>query len=114
MAELTAQKIVQAGLEPTYASATAGGDTLVNTGIQFFHVKNGSGVSITASVIPVVTTIIDPLLGALTKETALLVLAAGTSGFLGPFEVDAFNSPMGTIELEYTAATSVTVAALYS
>jgi hypothetical protein len=115
MAELIAQKIVQAGLEPTYASATAGGDTLVNTGIQFFHVKNGSGVSITASVIPVVTTIIDPLLGALTKETALLVLAAGTSGFLGPFEVDAFNSTAGTVSITYSPAiTSVSLAGLYT
>jgi|TARA_R100000935_G_scaffold11352_1_gene22851 hypothetical protein len=113
MAQLTAQKIVQAGLKPAYAAATAAGDTLINTGIQFFHVKNGSGVSVTASVTPVVTTYLDVDLGLLVKETAKLVLAAGTSGFLGPFEVDAFNSPTGTIELEYTAATTVTVAALY-
>tara|TARA_R110000796_G_scaffold93998_1_gene198713 strand:- start:2931 stop:3275 length:345 start_codon:yes stop_codon:yes gene_type:complete len=113
MATLVAQKITQAGLKPVYATATAAGDLLVNTGIQYFHVKNGSGVSVTASVIPVVTLVTDPLLGVLVKETATLILAAGEEGFLGPFENDAFNSPTGTIELEYTAVTSVTVAALY-
>ena len=113
MATIIAQKITQAGLKPTYVAATAAGDLLTNTGIQYFHVKNGSGVSVTASVIPVITTVIDPLLGVLIKETATLVLGAGEDGFLGPFEVDAFNSPAGTIELEYTAVTTVTVAALY-
>tara|TARA_R110000764_G_scaffold10226_1_gene31560 strand:+ start:4022 stop:4366 length:345 start_codon:yes stop_codon:yes gene_type:complete len=113
MATLIAQKITQAGLKPTYAAATATGDLLANTGIQYFHVKNGSGVSITASVVPVTTTFVSPLLGVLVKETATLILAAGEDGFLGPFEVDAFNSSTGTIEIDYTAAASVTLAALY-
>ena len=113
MATLIAQQIIQAGLTPTYTTATAAGDLLSNTGIQFFHVKNESGISVTASVTPVVTTYIDPSLGTLIKETATLVLATGESGFLGPFEVGAFNDPMGTIEIEYTTVTSVTVAALY-
>jgi hypothetical protein len=102
MALLTAQQISQSGLIPVYSAADAAGDTLVNTGIQYFHVKNGSGVSVTATVIPVVTTVKDPLLGELTKENAKLVLPAGAEGFLGPYEIDAFNSP-----------TSVTIAALY-
>lgn len=113
MALLTAQKIIQAGLKPTYTSALAAGNILVNTGIQFFHVKNDSAVTVTASVTPVVTKYIDPELGLLVKETASLQLEAKTNGFLGPFEVDAFNSPAGQITLEYTAATDVTVAALY-
>jgi hypothetical protein len=113
MATLVAQKITQAGLKPVYASASADGDLLTNTGIQYFHIKNGSGGSVTASVVPVVTTVIDPLLGTLTKETASLILAAGEEGFLGPFEVDAFNSAAGTLEIDYTAVTTVTVAALY-
>tara|TARA_R110000803_G_scaffold110310_1_gene178691 strand:+ start:23 stop:367 length:345 start_codon:yes stop_codon:yes gene_type:complete len=113
MATLTAQKITQAGLTPTYASAAVAGDLVLNTGIQYFHVKNGSGVSVTSSVTPVVSTVVDPLLGTLVKEIATLVLAAGEEGFLGPFETAAFNSTTGTIEIEYTAVTSVTVAALY-
>jgi hypothetical protein len=113
MATIVAQKILQSGLIPTYSAASVGGDKLVNTGIQYFHVKNGSGVTITANVVPVVTIFIDPVLGKLIKQTASLVLPAGQSGFLGPFETGAFNDTMGLITITCTATTSVTLAALY-
>ena len=113
MATITAQKITQAGLIPVYAASAAAGDKVLNTGIEYFHVKNASSASVTSTVTPVITTVVDPLLGTLVKETATLVLAAGKEGFLGPFETEAFNSTLGTIEIEYTAVASITVAALY-
>ena len=113
MAILAAQQITQTGLKPVYTAATLAGDIIINTGIQYFHVKNGSGVSVTLSVIPVVTTVIDPLLGVLVKETASLTLAAGEAGFLGPFETNAFNNASGQLTINYTSVTTVTVAALY-
>ena len=39
------------------------GDTLVNKGVEFFYIKNTGVSTITASVTPVVTTVVDPLLG---------------------------------------------------
>jgi hypothetical protein len=113
MATIVAQKILQSGLIPTYSAASAGGDKLINTGIQYFHVKNASGATITASVVPVVTVYIDPVLGRLVKETATLTLPAGQSGFLGPFETGAFNDTQGYITITCSATPSVTVAALY-
>ena len=113
MATIVAQKILQSGLIPTYSAASAGGDKLANTGVQYFHVKNASGVTITANVVPVVTVYIYPVLGKLVKETASLVLTAGQSGFLGPFETGAFNDTQGFITITCTAITSVTLAALY-
>tara|TARA_B110000908_G_C10193550_1_gene421720 strand:- start:722 stop:1066 length:345 start_codon:yes stop_codon:yes gene_type:complete len=113
MATLIAQKISQAGLEPTYVTPEAAGDLLVNTAIQFFHVQNDSAASIVATVVPVVTTVVDPLLGILVKENAVLSLAAGEEGFLGPFEIDAFNDASGTIKITCSATASINLAALY-
>ena len=113
MALLTAQKIVQTGLVATYAAASSGGDTLVNTGIQFFHVKNASAATVTGTVTPVISTVVDPLLGNLTKNSAIIKLEAGAEGFLGPFETDAFNSPSGQIAFIFPVITGVTIAALY-
>jgi hypothetical protein len=113
MAILTAQQISQAGLKPTTVTPATGGDTLANTAIQFFHVANGGGVAITATVVPVVTTVVDPLLGTLKKENAVLSLAAGEEGFLGPFEVDAFNDVNGNITITCSATESVKLSALY-
>ncbi len=113
MATIVAQKILQSGLIPTYSAASAGGDKLLNTGIQYFHVKNDSGVTITASVVPVVTVYIDPVLGKLIKQTATLTLDAGESGFVGPFETGAFNDTQGFITITCSATPSVSIAALY-
>lgn len=113
MATLTAQKITEAGLVPTYTNADAAGDKIANTGKEFFHVKNGSGSSITATVVPVITTVIDPVLGTLKKENAVLTLAASEEGFLGPFEVGAFNDSSGNLTITCSAAASVTLAALH-
>jgi len=113
MATLTAQQITQAGLEPTTVTPAVAGDKLANTAIQFFHVVNGGGVAMTATVIPVVTTVIDPTLGVLKKENAVLSLAAGEEGFLGPFEVDAFNDVNGNITITCSAQTSIKLSALY-
>jgi hypothetical protein len=113
MATLTAQQITQAGLEPTTVTPAVAGDKLANTAIQFFHVVNGVGVAMTDTVIPVVTTVIDPTLGVLKKENAVLSLAAGEEGFLGPFEVDAFNDVDGNITITCSAQTSVKLSALY-
>jgi hypothetical protein len=114
MAIIVAQKILQSGLIPTYSAASVGGDKLINTGVQYFHVKNDSGVTITASVVPVVTVFIDPVLGRLIKQTATLTLTAGQSGFVGPFETGAFNDEQGYITITCTATTSVGIAALYT
>jgi len=113
MAILTAQQITQTGLEPTTVVPAVGGDKLVNTAKQFFHVVNDGGVAMTATVVPIVTTVVDPLLGTLKKENAVLSLAAGEEGFLGPFEVDAFNDVDGNITITCSAQTSVKLSALF-
>ena len=42
MATLSAQAVVEAGLEASYSAAAAGGDEWANTGSEFIHVKNGA------------------------------------------------------------------------
>lgn len=113
MATIVAQRILQSGLVPDYSPASAGGDKLLNTGIQYFYVKNDSVATITASVVPVVTVFIDPVLGKLVKLTATLTLDAGESGFVGPFETGAFNDTQGFITITCSATPSVSIAALY-
>ena len=65
------------------------------------------------TVVPVVTTVVDPQLGTLKKENAVLSLAAGEQGFLGPFETAAFNDTDGNIKITCSATASVKLAALY-
>ena len=57
--------------------------------------------------------IANPWVGTLKKENAVLSLAAGEEGFLGPFEVDAFNDVNGNITITCSAQTSIKLSALY-
>ena len=113
MAQLTAQQITQAGLEPVYVTPTVTeGDKVANTGKQFFHVQNDSGSAITATVVPEITTVVDPLLGTLKKKCSLKS-SCGEEGFLGPFETKAFNDSSGNIKITCSAVSSVKLAALF-
>ena len=113
MALLVAQQITQSGLEPVYITPSASGDQVANTGVQFFHVQNDSGGAITATVVPEISTVIDPSLGKLVKENAVLNLAAGEEGFLGPFETKAFNDTTGNVTITCSAQSSIKLAALF-
>lgn len=109
MAVLTVQSIVEAGLEATYSAAAALGDSYANTGKEFVHVKNGSGVSVTVTCDAAVPSVTVAGYGALTKAGVSVAIPAGENRFIGPLGTVAFGA---TPLIEYSAATSVTVAAM--
>jgi hypothetical protein len=92
------------GSVPTWAAASAGGDTL-RAGSGILLVRNGGGAGITVSI---------PLPGttrfgqALPDPTALSI-AAGAIGVIGPFESDLADPADNLVDVTYSAVTSVTV-----
>lgn len=111
MATLTVQSITESGLEATYASADAGGDTFANdtTNRIFIHVKNGDASDHTVTVTPATASKEVAGFGTMTKATVAVVVTAGEERFIGPFPRGAFgNNPAIT----YDAVTSVTIAAV--
>ena len=92
MATLTPQKIIDLGTVETLASATAGGDEFVNSGVEFIHIQNGHAsntyvVTITAQV----TNIHHQQFGTVTKSNVTKSVAAGQDAYIGPFKQSAFN-----------------------
>lgn len=114
MAALSIQTISESGLEATYASASAGGDTFVNDTSQrtFLHVKNGGGSDITVTVTSQHTTTRAPGFGVVAKANLSITVTAGEERMIGPFPPAAFNNASGAVAVGYSAVTSVTVAAL--
>lgn len=108
MAELTVQNIALTGLNPSYAAAAAGGDTFDNDGSTFFHIKNGSGGSVTVTLTTAGT---YPKQGIALADQQVAV-PAGEERMIGPFDKGAFNDSNGEISVSYSSATSVTVAAI--
>jgi hypothetical protein len=106
MAVLTVQTIVKAGITPSYVAAAGGGDTFVNDGETFFHVKNGDASSIT-----VTFDAVGKLEGFAIADLAVTV-AATSEEMVGPFPRGIFNSGATGVGVSYSAVTSVTVAAI--
>jgi hypothetical protein len=106
MAKLTVQKQSLDGLNPTLAAADAAGDTFPNDGKTYFEVKNGSAgaVTITANSVQACNFGFD--------HDVAVSIAAGGAVRLGPFPTNRFNDTNGEVSVTYSAATSVTVAAV--
>lgn len=103
MAVLTAQAISRTGLEATYDSAAAGGDSFVNTGVEFIHIKNGSGGDITVTAATTVT------VDSLAVADLAVVITAGEERMIGPFPCRWYGTSVG---LTYSGVTSLTLAVL--
>lgn len=107
MATLATQVVALAGLNPTYAAATSGGDKCEVGDRNFLHVKNGSASSVTVTL-----TATASVRGQTVSNVTVAVPASGER-MIGPLSADLLqNASDGLCAIGYSAATSVTVAAL--
>ena len=111
MATLTAQDIVETGLNATYDAAAAGGDTFQNTSNSriFLHVKNGDVGSHTVTVAAVASTYNLPGIGLLGKSDISVAVPASGERFIGPLPLSAFGA---NPDITYDDVTSVTIAVI--
>lgn len=103
---LTYQQIDRDGVVPSYASANADGNSLANDGRMFLHVKNGSGSSIN------VTVETPGTVDGNAVADKVVAVAAGSEKMIGPYPPDVYNQSDGTMYIDYSAVTSVTVGVL--
>lgn len=104
---VTTQDIVRAGVTSTLTAPTVDGD-VIDCGRVFVEVDNGSGASVTVTV--QATAMID----GLDVEDLAVVIPAGATKKLGPFNVSTFGRPStdgvdkGRAYVDYSSVTSVT------
>jgi hypothetical protein len=107
MATLATQAVALAGLNPTYATAAAGGDKVECGDRNFVHIKNGSASSVTVTL-----TATASVRGQAVSNLTVAV-AASSERFIGPIQPDLLqNSADGLCAIGYSASASVTVASL--
>lgn len=108
MATLSVQTIVAAGLDPTYAAASAGGDKVTPGPTTFLHVINGGGSSITV-------TLAAPgnyYANVANPDLTVTVGASGEQMIPIPPTPFADAADSGLASISYSGVTTVTVAAL--
>lgn len=102
MATLAIQTIDNDGLTPAYVAASAGGDKVVPGAGSYVHVKNGSGASITV-------TLVTPgsVDGLAIADRAVAVGAGAEAKIAVP---NLYKDPTdGLAALTYSAVTSLTI-----
>lgn len=105
MATLTTQAISRAGIVPTYAAAAGGGDKFTPSRDTYIHAKNGSGGSITVTIVTPKNT----SYGAAIADIAVAI-AAGAEKVIGPFPYEHFaDTDDGLGDITYSGVTSLTV-----
>lgn len=111
MAVLAIQQVSIAGVKPTYAAVTGGGDKVLTGAGVFLHVKNGNAASC-------VVTIDDPTSqnpGAATafNPDAGVTILTGEEAMIGPIG-SRFADPADAnyADITYSVSSSVTIAAL--
>jgi hypothetical protein len=106
MALLTPQQVGITGRKATYAAASGGGDTLKPDDSVCLHVKNGSGGSITVTVVVPGEKFGQPL------TDVAVAIPGGEDRFIGPFPRELADPADGLVDITYSDVTSLTVAAL--
>lgn len=99
----------QAGTAAAYSAASAGGDTMVPSDRTHLHVKNGSGGSIT------VTVVAKTACNHGVLHNLAVAVPAGEERLIGAIIPSRFARPAdGLAEITYSDVTTLTVAAVKS
>lgn len=106
MATLTYVQPTIAGTNPAFASAAGGGDKVAPNDHGYLHAKNGSGGSITVTVVVPGNT----KYGQANPDVAIAI-PAGEERIIGPLPSDLAGSD-GLVAITYSGVTSLTVAAI--
>lgn len=109
MATLAKQSIKRTGVVPAYSAAAGGGDKFTPGEDIFLHVKNGSGGSITVTVVTPKEAFPD-----VAEADVAVAIAAGAEKMIGPFPANHFANPSdsGLAAITYSGVTSLTLAVL--
>lgn len=101
MAEFSVEDVQESGLEPTFNSANAGGDSCQNDGVTYLTVKNGDASDHTLT--------FDRKRNSNLGQDVdrVVTVPAGSEVDIGPFPRKWFSS---LLEWTYDDVTSVTVA----
>lgn len=89
---------------PTLVAAAGGGDSIAPNDRGALAVKNGSGASITVTmVVPGNTKY------GLAQPDPTFVVTAGNTAYIGPLPSDLANPSTGLVDFTYSGVTSLTV-----
>lgn len=101
---LTVQQISRAALTPSYASANVDGHSIPADGEAFIHVKTGgTGATVT---VPIPRSIDGQAVASKSY-----VIGTSAERMIGPFPKDTYDQGDGSVHIDFSSVTTVTIGA---
>ena len=110
MAIISAQEVVQTGLNPSFAAAAAGGDSFTLDDRTFLAVKNAGGSPCNVTVNVQRPSFVVPGLGTITFTNLQVSVPATTGERWIKIPASPYADGNGRAQISYDQVTSVTVA----
>lgn len=105
--QVVPQSIQRAGAIPTYNPATVtDGDSFVNDGRTWVHVKNGSASPVT------LTIAVPQTVDGLDVADRTVSVAAGAEKVIGPFPTTTYNQIDSSVWLNWSAVADISFAVM--
>ena len=103
MATISARKITESSIAESTSTAATGGDSFINSGLEFVKISNNHGsLSYTITFTPPSAGVINsPRYGKVTKAAVEVVVAAATEAYVGPFKQEIWNDTDNKISMTY-------------
>jgi len=102
MANLALRNVLEAGYLSNPAACETGGDSFINSGIEFLAIKNGnSGTTYSVTITAQTLSFTHPSFGSVTKASVVKTIAPSQTVYFGPFKQRAFNDSDRKVQLTY-------------
>lgn len=102
---LAVQQARRSGLTPAYTAANVDGHSIPNDGQTVLHVKTvGTAANVSLK--------IPGTVDGQSVTDKVIALGTNTERIIGPFPPGTYNQPDGSVNVDFSAVTAVTVAAL--
>ena len=102
MATISARKITESSIAESLSTAATGGDSFVNSGIEFVKIVNDhANAHYAVTFTPSVTSIKSPRWGTVTKSAVTVTVTDGAEAYIGPFKQESWNAADNTISITY-------------
>lgn len=102
---LTVQQVRRSGLTPSYGAANVDGHSVPNDGQTVIHVKTG-GTGCTVNLK------IPGTVDGQAVADKQIVIGTSAERFIGPFPPQTYNQSDGSVHVDFSSVTTVTIAAI--
>ena len=115
MANFQARKITELSLVEIMSDCSTGGDSFVNSGVEFLRLFNShASAHYNITITPHIASVSTSLHGTTTKAATVITLEDGETAYVGPFKQGVWSNNEGKVSLTYLTTGGAAISTISS